>query len=71
MDIRLDELDERTRFEVKLQIALYNTALKVMDEKRKEEFEFYMQERVEKIKNILDAHGAVRIFENGKLIFEG
>ncbi len=71
MDVELSSVDEKMRFDIKLQIVLYNTALKVMDESRKEEFEAYMQERVEKIKSILGIKEHFRIFENGELIFEG
>lgn len=71
MEFQLERMDEKRRFEVKLQIALYKTALKVMDESRKEEFESYMKERVEKIHKILGVDEKIRIFENDVLIFEG
>jgi len=71
MEIELGELDERKRFEIKLQIALYETAEKVKQPKRVEEFEEYQKERVAKIKEILGYEGkTLRIFENGQLIFE-
>jgi hypothetical protein len=71
MKIELSDFDEKIRFDVKLQISLYTTAVKVMRDDKKDEFEKYMQERVEKIRdmlNIKDEH--FKIFENGKLIFE-
>jgi len=71
MEIELGELDERKRFEIKLQIALYETAEKVKQPERVEEFEEYQKERVAKIKEILGYEGkTLRIFENGQLIFE-
>ncbi len=71
MEIELGELDERKRFEIKLQIALYETAEKVKQRERVEEFEEYQKERVAKIKEILGYEGkTLRIFENGQLIFE-
>ena len=71
MDIELTEYDEKTRSDVKLQIALYNTAAKVMREDKREEFEDYMRERVEIMREKLgleDEH--FRIFEEGELVFE-
>ncbi|AGB04554.1 hypothetical protein AciM339_0672 [Aciduliprofundum sp. MAR08-339] len=71
MDLELNDVDENTRFEVKLQISLYNTALKVFREDRKEDFERYMLERVEKIKRILGIEvQSFRVLENGNVIFE-
>ncbi len=71
MDLELNDVDENTRFEVKLQISLYNTALKVFREDRKEDFERYMLERVEKIKRILGIEAqSFRVLENGNVIFE-
>ncbi|MCD6275528.1 MAG: hypothetical protein J7J42_02170 [Thermoplasmata archaeon] len=71
MEIELGELDERKRFEIKLQIVLYETAEKVKQRERVEEFEEYQKERVAKIKEILGYEGkTLRIFENGQLIFE-
>jgi len=71
MDIDLATLNERKRFDVKLQIALYNTALKVMNKEKKEEFEEYMRERVKRIRKLLNAEvGELKIFEGGELIFE-
>ncbi len=71
MDLELNDVDENTRFEVKLQISLYNTALKVFREDRKEDFERYMVERVKKIKRILGIEAqSFRVLENGNVIFE-
>lgn len=71
MDIELENIDGRKRFDVKLQISLYNTALKVLRDDRREDFERYMLERVEKIKRILGIEGqGFRILENGSVIFE-
>ncbi len=71
MDIELLDLDEKKRFDVKLQISLYNTAKKVMREDKKQDFEIYMRERIVKIRKILNLdEGEIRIFENGELIFE-
>ena len=68
MDIHLEDLDEKTRFDIKLQIELYNLATKVMNSKRKGEFEGYMEERIENIRKILNKeHG--KIYEGKKLIF--
>ena len=68
MDIRLEDLDKETRFNLKLQIELYNLAKKVMKEERKDEFIEYMEERREKIRKILKKdHG--KIYENGGVIF--
>ncbi|MCD6371083.1 MAG: hypothetical protein J7L63_06285 [Thermoplasmata archaeon] len=71
MEFHLEHMDEKRSFDVKLQIALYKTALKVMDESRREEFESYIKERVEKLHKILGVDEKIRIFENGILIFEG
>ncbi len=68
MDIHLEELDGDVRYEVKLQIELYNLAQKVMREERKGEFQEYMEERKEKIRKLLGVdHG--KIYEGGELIF--
>ncbi len=68
MDIHLEDLDEKTRFDIKLQIELYNLATKVMNRRRKGEFEEYMEERIEKIRKILNKeHG--KIYEGKTLIF--
>ncbi|ADD08182.1 hypothetical protein [Candidatus Aciduliprofundum boonei] len=70
MDVDLSNLDEKIRFDVKLQISLYKTAEKVMREDKREEFENYMQERINKIREILGLREHFRIFEDEKLIFE-
>jgi len=70
MDFELSEMDEKKRFDVKLQISLYRTAEKVFREDKAQEFQDYMRERVEKIRKILEAEGPFRIFEDGNLIFE-
>ncbi len=68
MEIHLEDLEEKTRFDVKLQIELYNLATKVMNSKRKREFEEYLEERIEKIRKILNKeHG--KIYEGNTLIF--
>ncbi len=68
MDIHLEELDGDVRYEVKLQIELYNLAQKVMREERKGEFQEYMEERKEKIRKLLGVdHG--KIYEGGEVIF--
>ena len=69
MEIEIGDVEERIRFEVKLQISLYETAKKVIVEERKNEFEKYMEERKEKIRELLGGERA-KIYENGKLIFE-
>ncbi len=67
--MNLEELSERERFEIKLQISLYFTAKKVIVEERKEEFENYMEERKKKIREILNIeHG--KIYEKNELILE-
>jgi len=70
MDVELANFDEKIRFDVKLQISLYKTAMKVMREDKREEFEVYMQERVDKMREILGLGEHFRIFDGGKLIFE-
>ena len=70
MDVELAKLDEKIRFDVKLQISLYKTAMNVFREDKREEFEKYMQERVDKIREILGLGEHFRIFEDGNLIFE-
>ena len=70
MDVELANLDEKIRFDVKLQISLYKTAIKVFRDDKREEFEEYMQERVDKIREILGLGEHFKIFEDGKLIFE-
>ncbi len=70
MDVDLSNFDEKIRFDVKLQISLYKTAEKVMREDKREEFENYMQERINKIREILGLREHFRIFEDEKLIFE-
>ncbi len=70
MDVDLLNLDEKIRFDVKLQISLYKTAEKVMREDKREEFENYMQERVDKIRENIGLREHFRIFEDEKLIFE-
>ncbi len=70
MDVELTNLDEKIRFNVKLQISLYKTAMKVFRDDKREEFEEYMQERVDKIREILGLGEHFKIFEDGKLIFE-
>ncbi len=71
MDIDISHLDEKKRFDVKLQISLYNTALKVMRPDKRGEFEAYMEERVKKIRELLEVKDRnFRIFEDGNLIFE-
>ncbi len=71
MDIELSNFDEKKRFDVKLQISLYNTAIKVMREDKRDEFDEYLNERVEKIRSMLGLNEQhFRIFENGNLIFE-
>ena len=71
MRVELDEEDEKKRFNVKLQIALYHTAEKVKKDEREEEFEKYKTERLEKIREILGVEkGEIKIYENGELLFE-
>ena len=71
MDVELTTLNERKRFDIKLQIALYNTALKVKRVEKEEDFEKYMEERVKKIREILKVkEGELKIFDGGKLLFE-
>ena len=69
MKIHLEELENEVRFEVKLQIELYNLASKVIDENKKESYEKYMRERQSKIRKILKVeHGS--IYEKEEKIFE-
>ncbi len=71
MRIELQEIDERKRFDVKLQIALYRTAEKVKRDERGEEFEEYKRERLEKIRKILGVEREeIKIYENGSLLLE-
>ncbi len=68
MDVKLEDLDKETRFNLKLQIELYNLADKVMKDERKNEFMEYMEERKEKIRKILKKeHG--KIYEKGEVVF--
>ncbi len=71
MRVELEEEDEKKRFNIKLQIALYHTAEKVKRDEREEEFEKYKRERLEKIREILGVEkGEIKIYENGELVFE-
>ena len=68
MDVHLEDLGDEKRYEVKLQIELYNLAMKVIVEERRRDFEEYMEERKEKIRKILGTkHG--KIYEGGEVIF--
>ncbi|MGC8992172.1 MAG: hypothetical protein ACP5JE_01225, partial [Thermoplasmata archaeon] len=66
----LEKLDNKKSFEIKLQIALINNAKRMMPyyENKIEEFNKYINERIMKIKELLDIkHGD--IYENNKLIY--
>ncbi|MGC8995834.1 MAG: hypothetical protein ACP5JT_04030 [Thermoplasmata archaeon] len=70
MRIDLEKLDNKKSFEIKLQIALINNAKRMMPyyENKIEEFNKYINERIMKIKELLDIeHGD--IYENNKLIY--
>ncbi|MGC8610496.1 MAG: hypothetical protein ACP5GR_03710 [Thermoplasmata archaeon] len=70
MRIDLEKLDNKKSFEIKLQIALINNAKRMMPyyENKIEEFNKYINERIMKIRELLDIeHGD--IYENNKLIY--
>jgi len=70
MRIDIEKLDSKKSFEIKLQIALINNAKRMMPyyENKIDEFNKYINERIMKIKELLDIeHGD--IYENNKLIY--
>ena len=67
--VHIENLDEKKRFEVKLQIELYKLAGVVAVDERKDDFIKYQEERVDKIRKMLNMeHG--KIYEGDDIIFE-
>jgi hypothetical protein len=63
-------MDEKLQFDVKLQIALRNTALQIMKfYSDTERFKNYVADREKKLKTILDSGEDVEIFNGGTKLF--
>lgn len=68
--INLDELDEKTRFPLKLQIALRINAISIKAEsKHPERFDQYIREREEIIRNLLGIQEDLKIVEGDRTLF--
>ena len=63
-------MDEKLQFDVKLQIALRNTALQIMKfYSDTERFKNYVADREKKLKTILDSSEDLEIFNGGTKLF--
>lgn len=68
--IDLDDLDEKTRFPLKLQIALRINAISIKAEsKHPERFDDYIREREEIIRKMLGIYDNLKIVEGDKTLF--
>lgn len=68
--IDLDDLDEKTRFPLKLQIALRINAISIKAEsKHPERFDQYISEREEIIRKMLGIHDDLKIVEGDRTLF--
>ena len=63
-------MDEKLRFDVKLQIALRNTAIQIMKfYSDTERFKTYVSDREKKLKTILDSGEDLEIFNGDTKLF--
>ena len=66
----ISAMDEKLQFDVKLQIALRNTALQIMKfYSDTERFKNYVADREKKLKTILDSSEDLEIFNGGTKLF--
>lgn len=71
MDVHLEKLDKDLAFNVKIQISLILNAQRIIDiyPEKKIKFLEYIEERKDKIREILNLKNA-KIFEKGKMLME-
>lgn len=68
--IDLNELDEKTRFALKLQLALRINAISIRGEsKHPEKFDEYIREREEIIRKMMGIQNDLKIVEGSKVLF--
>jgi hypothetical protein len=69
-EIHIENLEERLKFEVKLQVALRSTAMRTSKfYEHQEKFKNYIKEREDKLKNLLNIEGEFTIMEDDKVIY--
>ncbi len=68
--IDLEEMDEKERFPLKLQLALRINAISIMGEsKNPEKFKEYIREREEIIRKMVNIQGDLKIVEGSRTLF--
>lgn len=68
--IEISDLDEKTKFAVRLEIALRNNAIRIRElNKNGERFMQYIEDRESKIRNLLKIEGKFTITDSGKTVF--
>ena len=68
--VSLSDYDERKKFEIRLQISLRSTAIKVKAQsKHPERFDEYIMQREQKIRELINSDGQIEIFDNGIKIY--
>ncbi len=66
----INNFDSRKQFEIKLQIALLHNTLKIKENsKNPEKYDEYIEERIEKIRDILDTTAKFTIMDKDKVIY--
>ncbi|WP_337859794.1 hypothetical protein [Ferroplasma sp.] len=66
----IKNFDERKQFEIKLQIALLNNTLKIKaNSKNPEKYDEYIQERIEKMREILDTTAKFKVMDGDKTLY--
>lgn len=69
-EIHVEDLNDRLRFDVKLQVALRNTAIKTSQfYEDKKKFQNYVSERESKLRSLLNIEGDFIILENNVKIY--
>jgi hypothetical protein len=66
----IQNFDERKQFEIRLQVALLNNTLKIKaNSKNPEKYDEYIEERIEKMREILNTTAQFRLIDGDKTLY--
>jgi len=66
----INDFNERKQFEIKLQIALLHNTLTIKaNSNNPEKYDEYIEERIEKLRNLLDTTAKFTITDKDKVIY--
>lgn len=70
VSVKLENLEENVRFQVRLEIALRNSAIRIRDiDGSPRRFDQYISDREDRIRKLLRLDGDLMVTESGKTIF--